>query len=140
MYFLDIKSKLEIRTYDRTPNLTIPVKSGTYRLDVKREELVVTHENSNAIDDEIKWEYVGDSKFASLYSDIIFVSIQDSNSKKDRFVDIDEIIDSVENFQSFGDFVLFEIPIGNGGGLAAYTTKDKNENIIAVKINGIFLE
>lgn len=132
---IEIKSKLNISTYTHEKDLNILLKQGTYSASVKSEELTLISEKEPFNPDDVVWDYVGDPEYASIGSDFSFVLVKDGKSVTPD-IESDWIVDNIHNAYSFMEAYIFQIPIGNGGCLFVYTTKNEKGHIIGVKLCG----
>lgn len=134
---LHIASKLEIRAFDSCSPIQIALKQGNYDYVVNNGDVVINSVKEPVDIASANWEFFGEEGYYSHASDCSLVSIQDKKNNKDNAIDPYDALDTIENFEMFGDFALFEIPCGNGGGYYIYTAKNEKGHIVAVRLTDV---
>lgn len=132
---LTIKSILKISTFTGS-NVDIHLKQGTYTHLIETEELTLISESELFDPNMVVWEYFGDKNYATIASDFPFIIIRDRKTN-DPELNEEWIEDNVENFYSYENSFIFEIPCGNAGALSIYVTKNEKGHIIGVKFNAV---
>lgn len=136
---IQLNNKLMIKTLCGKENLFIDLPKGNYNIISDYAKTIIFPEGQSFDFPNENWIFLGDPKYATSFSDIPFLIIQDSNNKFPRY-DIDWYYENI-NISLFKDNALIhEIPSGNMGCFNFYYLHDKQNQIIAVMISSYCLE
>lgn len=134
MYKLEIAKKLKIESY-KNKEIIIPVKKGFYNVDYIEESTLIVLEGLKVINLEWKKIKIKKEKDYILKSKSQFIIIKDS--KNNQKISEEWLIDNVEEFYSYKDIFVMEIPVNNEGKLFSYVSYDDHGDIVGIILNGL---
>lgn len=137
---ITIENNLMFKTFDGD-KLSLDVPSSEYSVEYssRTEQIFIKPIDSTLELDEINtsdWTFVGKEDEPSFGSDISYFSIQDSKDNQSSVIDYEELWNVMDEFYSFGSFIVGSIPSGTNGCVFVYTKKDEQGNIIAILLTG----
>ncbi len=136
---IQLNNKLVIKTLCGRKDILIDLPQGNYNIISDYAKTIIYPEGQSFDFPNENWIFEGDPQYATSFSDIPFLIIQDSNNKFPRY-DIDWFYENV-NISLFKDNALVhEIPSGNMGCFNLYYLYDQENKIIALMISSCGLD